>query len=410
MSSTTDSAHRAPAWTAAVAATAALSLAVGALAVRGLPPLSDEVHHYRQIQTFLHGRWAVVGSLTTFPTYHALLAGLAHALGVSSLDALRLLSLLASAGAIAVLRGVARSVSPRHADLRALQVLFLPILFPMLFLVYTDVFSLLCVGAAVLACLRRAFLAAGLLATAAVAVRQSNVVWLVMVWAMCALEIGGARVSWRFARRLLAATWSFGLGALGLAAFVLWNGGVALGDPAAHPSFVVRVENVYFMLVVFALLYVPVCLQRAEAAFSLLRRPAALAGISLLLLLFLFAYEIDHPYNQPVYDGFVHNRFLHALGATPAARAVFVAAAAMSALTVASVRLGRPAFLALYPAALASLLPVWLVEPRYYLVPFALFQVFRAPFDRRIEWILLAFWAASSAYLLAGIVSGRFFP
>jgi DIE2/ALG10 family len=89
---------------------------------------------------------------------------------------------------------------------------------------------------------------------------------------------------------------------------------------------------------------------------------------------------------------------------------VFVAAAAMSALTVASVRLGRPAFLALYPAALASLLPVWLVEPRYYLVPFALFQVFRAPFDQRIEWILLAFWAASSAYLLAGIVSGRFFP
>jgi hypothetical protein len=106
----------------------------------------------------------------------------------------------------------------------------------------------------------------------------------------------------------------------------------------------------------------------------------------------------------------VHNRLLHAFAATPAARAVFVAAAAMSALTLATVPLRRASFLVLYPAAVASLLPVWLVEQRYYLVPFALFQVFRGPFDARIEWILLAFWAGSSAYLLAGAVSGGFFP
>jgi alpha-1,2-glucosyltransferase len=396
-----------PVWTAGAAS---ISLILGALAVHGLPPLSDEVHHYRQIQMFLNGRWAVVDSLTTLPTYHALLAGLAHVIGASSLDALRLLTLLASAGAIAVVREIARTVSPQDADLRTLQVLFLPILFPMLFLVYTDVLSLFSVGAAVLACLRRSFLVAGFLATAAVAVRQSNVVWLAMVWGMCALEIGGADVSWRFARRLLAATWSFGLGALGLAAFVLWNGGVALGDRGMHPSFTVHFENVYFVLVLFFLLYVPVCLERAEAAFALLRRPWVLAGVSLLLLLFLFAYEIDHPYNQPAYDGFVHNRLLHALDATPAARAVFVAAAAMSALSLATVPLRRSSFLAFYPAAVVSLLPVWLVEQRYYLVPFALFQVFRAPFGARIEWILLAFWAGSSVYLLAGIVRGWFFP
>jgi alpha-1,2-glucosyltransferase len=378
--------------------------------VRGLPPLSDEVHHYRQIQLFLNGRWAVVDSLTTLPTYHALLAGLARALGASSLDALRLLTLVLSAGAIAVFREIARTVSPRHADFRALQLLFLPILFPMLFLVYTDVLSLLCVGAAVLACLRRSFPLAGLLATAAVAVRQSNIVWLAMVWGMCALELGAAELSWRFARRLLAATWSFGLGVLGLAAFVLWNGGIALGDRSMHPSLTLHVENLYFLLVLFFLLYVPLCIQRAEVAFALLRRPWALVGVSLLLILFLFSYEIDHPYNQPAYDAFVHNRLLHAFAATPAARAVFVAAAALSALTLASVPMPRPSFLALYPAAVAALLPVWLVEQRYYLVPFALFQVLRGPLDARVEWILLAFWAGSSAYLLAGIVSSRFFP
>jgi carbon starvation protein CstA len=177
-----------------------------------------------------------------------------------------------------------------------------------------------------------------------------------------------------------------------------------------HPTGSVHVENVYFMLVLFLLLHVPVFLQRADRAFGLLRRTSGLAGVALLVAGFLLAYEIDHPYNDPRYAGFVHNRLLHAFDATPVARAVFVAAAAMSALTLATVGLQRPSFRLLAPAAVASLLPVWLVEPRYYLVPFALFLVFRVPLDARVEWSLALLWAGCSAFLLEGMVSGRFFP
>jgi len=378
--------------------------------MRGVPALADETHHLRQIRTLLEGRFERLDSLTTLPTYHALVAALARALGASSLDDLRLVTLLFSVATVVVFREAARAVAPRDADARALGLALLPILFPFLFLLYTDVLALLCVGASVLACLRGAFLAAGLAATAAVAVRQSHAVWLVMVWAMCAFEMGGAALSWRFARRFLAATWTFAAGALGFAAFVVWNGGVALGDRAMHPSAGVHVENAYFALALFFLLHVPVCIARADAALGRLRSPWAVAGVALLALLYLVAYDVDHPYNQPVYHGFLHNRLLHAFEATPAARAVFVAAAGFSALLLAALPLGRPSFALLYPAALASLLPVWMVEPRYALVPLALFQVFRAPFGARIEGLLLALWAAASAYLLAGAVSGRLFP
>jgi alpha-1,2-glucosyltransferase len=388
---------------------AVLALGLGALAVRGAPLLSDETHHYSQISVFLEGGSRVIDSLTMFPTYHALLAGFARLLGASTLDAMRALSTLLSALLLIVTWRIARYTAPEEVERRTLQVLFMPLLFPLLFLVYTDVLSLLCVCAAVLLTLRRSFLAAGLLAAAAVAVRQSNVVWLGMLWGMCVIELGGAVPSWRLARRVLRETWTFGLGAAGFVAFVVWNGGVALGDSEMHPSFGLHTENVYFMLLLFFVFFLPLCLLRSPEAYALLRRPWVVLAAGLGVLVFFVTFEADHPYNQMTYAWFLHNRILHALSASPIAKVLFVAAALLAALAVAATPLTRGSQYLLYPATVASLLPFWHVEQRYYLIPFVLFILFRRSVDAWVDRVTLAVYIAASVILLHGITSSRFF-
>jgi alpha-1,2-glucosyltransferase len=379
--------------------------------VHGVPPLSDEHHHYVQIAFFLDGSSKVISPLTTLPTYHALLAGLGWLFGASSLHAMRTFSLLFSALLLAVVWRIAGRSAPGEAEMRSLQVLFLPILYPLLFLVYTDVLSLLCVCAAVLLTLRREYLVAGLVATAAVAVRQTNVIWLAMLWGMAALDlwIGVDTPSCRSARSAVQRTWTFALGAIAFVAFVVWNGGVALGDRAMHPSFGLHLENVFFMLLLFFLLFLPLCLARSREAYALLRHPPVALAALLGGVLFFTTFQADHPYNGARYASFLHNRILLGLSATPLARLLFLAASLVAALTVAVTPLSRRSFYLLYPATLASLLPVWHVEPRYDLVPFTLFILFRRRLAAGIEGASLAWFVALSAYLLYGTVRGRFF-
>ena len=81
-----------------------------------------------------------------------------------------------------------------------------------------------------------------------------------------------------------------------------------------------------------------------------------------------------------------------------------------SLLSLATIRLERASFRLLYPVGLLSLLPVWLVEPRYYLIPFVLFLAFR---QRMPVWVALAttcLGAAAAGFIFYGTASGWFFP
>ena len=60
-------------------------------------------------------------------------------------------------------------------------------------------------------------------------------------------------------------------------------------------------------------------------------------------------------------------------------------------------------------AAALSLLPSWLIEQRYYIVPFALLMLFRDEEAPWLENLSLVYAICVSAWLLAGIRDFRFF-
>jgi alpha-1,2-glucosyltransferase len=74
------------------------------------------------------------------------------------------------------------------------------------------------------------------------------------------------------------------------------------------------------------------------------------------------------------------------------------------------VSLQQKAFLLLYPATVLALLPIWMIEQRYYLAPFTLFLLFRKAEAPWLEWILTLWLAILSFLILGGIRSDSFFP
>ena len=63
----------------------------------------------------------------------------------------------------------------------------------------------------------------------------------------------------------------------------------------------------------------------------------------------------------------------------------------------------------LYPITALALLPVWLIEQRYYIMPFVLFMLFRIPGPRWLEISLLAWSILLSIPLTFGFTSMKIF-
>jgi alpha-1,2-glucosyltransferase len=82
---------------------------------------------------------------------------------------------------------------------------------------------------------------------------------------------------------------------------------------------------------------------------------------------------------------------------------------ALAALSLFVIRLRQPIHYLIYPFAALTVMPVWLIEQRYYLPAFALFMAFREPASPVVEGAILAVNTALSVWLFAGVVQGRFF-
>jgi alpha-1,2-glucosyltransferase len=276
-------------WAAAAGAAAALATAHWRLQAAVPAAYMDEVFHVPQAQRYCAGDFAHWdASITTFPGLYALSAaahavarraGLAVACDAAFLRALNL-GLLGLVAAVALqlvrlVHGPQRggAVTVAHAA----SVISLPLTLFFSHLYYTDVGSLLCVLATHAAALRavgpqvcqqqqsllRRQAPVLLLATCAVAFRQTNVIWVGFSCASAALHSVAAAlaaapaasnasrtVSWKRALVAAAAPALAPAALVGaaFAAFVVHNGGaIVVGDAAAHAPVFHAAQLAYLM-------------------------------------------------------------------------------------------------------------------------------------------------------------------
>lgn len=390
-----------------LAAAVLAAAAIGFQSVCDVPLLVDEIRHFDRIQALRGGHEPAIPA-SSLHTYHAVLAAISSAVGAESIGDTRLLSLLLGLLCVPAGFGIVRKLDPQGASLAAAQLFFLPILLPFFFLLYTDSLGLLCVLLAVLLAWDGCVWGAALASIAGVLIRQTHVVCMLFAFLLPYVRTHGWRVEMAAVIGHLRRGWLFLLGFAGFAAFVIVNKGVAIGDREYHPAFTLHAGNILFALFVVCVVFLPLHAANLPRIARLLReRPWWLLAVAGGVCFFLFGANFDHPYND--WDHCLRNKVLNRVEDSALYRAVFAAGVVLALLSLAVTELRDRSFTLLYPIAVLSLAPAWLVDPRYTIPALALFALFRARQSWALEWAILGWCALLSLFVLDGIFREVFF-
>ncbi|MBN8727628.1 MAG: hypothetical protein J0H15_07980 [Xanthomonadales bacterium] len=372
---------------------------------------TDEVNHYPQIVLLLRGDYRALPDLTTIPGFHAVTAAILRLCGAASLDAARLANagfgLLATAG----FHALRRHLWPGSETLATAQWLVLPVLVPLFFIVYTDVFALVLLLWATWATLRQHHVLSALALLLLVGVRQHEVVWVgclaaLAVWPLWRERgIGGWRI-------ILATGAPYLLPVAGFVGFWAWNGSISLssGQAALHPDLSLHLGNIFFALFLAGvLLPLQVVAGWRDFLGATKRRPWLALVPPAVFAVFWWGFHVDNPYNTVWPWFYIRNGLLLAVDGQPLWRAAFGLVATAAACGLAFTRLRPPGAAWLYVFAAVFLAASWLIEQRYVLVPFVLWLAFREQRGALIEYATFALWLVLAIFVFAGMVGGHFF-
>ncbi|MEP0848483.1 MAG: hypothetical protein HRF50_16880 [Phycisphaerae bacterium] len=395
---------------------AALLVALGsvvgwyaALAVVNPVRIADERIHFGLVEEILQGEALSTNLIPMLPAYHYAIAGATWLLG-GSLNAARAVNAAVALVGVLLLHACTAGRPAGQRGMQALLYAWNPILLPLCAMVYTEGAATVAIVGAVLAALRGRHGWAALALAVACVVRQSNILWAAFFvgWRMldgAGVGEGGRlrdllTLDVRSAAQAARSAWPYGLVVAGAAVFFAIIGGVTVGP--AHdnrPRF--NPAQFYLFASVVVVLWAPLLARELvrhwPAILVRLRWGGICAGFIAAAGTLEMLYVNPHPWNgDPAY---LRNRLLVALHTSlplRAGAATVFAAAGPLLLWVTRAQPQRALLALVWASGALFLLPHWLAEMRYYIVPIALLHLF-ANYRTRIGWTLVAWQGALSA-------------
>jgi len=367
--------------------------------------IADEVqHHYPQIKRFVDGRLELLPTMSMLPGYHAIVASVAWAVGDASFQAARAISWVLCLPAVALFFLCARELGKPNRFTLPLVFALLPIAFPYFFILHTDIPSLTFLLGALLLTLKRRYQAAGLVAVLSILVRQNNVIW-VFFYGLVALDQEGvwarlAKRDWSSVLHTLARLWLFVLAGLALVAFFWWIGGVTLDKVEwYHPQGRLHWTQIYFLLFTVFFLFLPLHIRNLPRIAQMIgARPLLWAAVGALSFAFyLWTFWVDHLFNTILLAW--RNQLLHFLKGDVVWRVAAFVPMLWAICSLCATPLQRRSFYFLYPLAIAFLLPVGLIDQRYFIVPVTLFMLARKHESSPIDLLTLALYVPATALI-----------
>lgn len=309
-----------------------------------------------------------------------------------------------------------------------LVVLF-PLHFFFHFLYYTDVGSLTFVMASYLACLKHRYKVSAVLAGWAVLFRQTNAVWVCFIIGMSVLKrclkaksdkpiqealrqqlLFAVERAWRLKWVLLADLWALILVPLIFAAFVVWNGGIVLGDKAAHTPVKHLMQPLYFVLFT-AIALAPFHFSPARLRGALLGLQQALQSqplwtsvklLSVIAILGLLVnkFTMIHPYlvaDNRHYTFYIWKDIFARSPLTRYALTPLYAYSGWSLWNSVMAQQSQSCALLMTVCTAVTLVPAWLIEFRYFTIPFAMVALHMQPASASQLRLIIAAYALTNA-------------
>ena len=377
--------------------------------VSGVKLLSDEGFNFRQITRFVKGDFNMEPGINMIPGYHAVVAIAMRLFQKAGPFSARFISVWISILSVVVFYLLTWKLYQRPSLTRTFQYAFFPLLFPFFALIYTDILALLLVLLAFYLILWKRYTLAGLVGILSVLARTNNIVWFAFLYVFAYYD--NYRLDWRSFPKSLRQTWIFWAGFFLFLIFLITNQGIAITDKSVQPSFQFQTGNVFFLLFLFFFLFLPLNLSNFPAIVWFIRRHiwlvlGIIAGVG---LLYFITFENTHPYNQVYPNYYLRNKLLMHVTASLQLKSLFFLPVTYALLSLAVTALTEKRFYWLYPFAVLSLVPFWLIEPRYFFVPLSLFILFKTERARWVEWLTIGMYILLSVIFLFFTHNREFF-
>jgi alpha-1,2-glucosyltransferase len=122
-----------------------------------------------------------------------------------------------------------------------------------------------------------------------------------------------------------------------------------------------------------------------------------------------FTFKNDHPYNQIATYYFIRNYILVKFTSSSALKVLFFLPMLYTIWSLVVTPLSKKSWNIFYLFTALFLLPGWLIEQRYYIIPFVLFMLFRKEQSPVVERMTVLYYAVILCLLIPAVVSLRFF-
>lgn len=378
------------------------------LFIRYNPLYDDEPGNYDQLKLFVAGKIEYYKGYSQYPGYPALLAFFGKVFQRADIPYFRDVNFSFSLFGIVIFYLLAKKIDYQSSIIKTIQYSFLPIIFPYRFLLYSENLSDPLVLASIWATLSNRYLLSAVLGILAVSVRQQNIVWLLFSFTLHYFIKYQSVNKTNFLEHLKK-SWLFILGFIIFITVVIINGGIAMGNlKPYHPDFTIQMGNVWWMLWLIFLLFLPVHAINFRNVLLLVSSNRKILFFALTFTLTGFiTFANLHPWNQT--PDHLRNRILITVAKQPPVKLLFFLSVSFTVLSLYKSKFLSSKFYLLYPFALLSLLPIWLIESRYAFIPLTLFILFRRTTSISAELITISLFLLFSAFLYFGYLHQIFY-
>jgi alpha-1,2-glucosyltransferase len=325
----------------------------------------DEIVHYPQILAFMDLDFQLDPKLTTFPGYHIVMAVLGSSAHTSQLVHMRIITSIIGLLTAMSIVNASMLINKSQNIFNYTHRVFFPLFVPFYFMIYTDILSLLVFNISLIVGLRKNYQLSAFFCLINLLVRQNTFFWLCFLFFLF-FAISFQEVNWNNIKKYLRQSWLFVLVILLFLIFVIANRGVAIGDREMHPALSVHFGNMFLYLFLSAVLILPLCLDCIKVFDFKLTHYAI---IVLFLLIYYFNSDTIHPYNQVKDPVYIRNTILSLAQSSILGKTLYFIPILFGIILHINLYKRNSRIFGLYCIfGLLSLLPSWLIDPRYYLI------------------------------------------
>jgi len=373
--------------------------------------LTDEYAHFMTISELASGHIAsdTFSRNAQIPTYYYLMSIFKRINPNLEIGDLRAIQAIMSFITLVFVYLIAKEIDKNNAIIKTLQVLAFPLMHIFLVLVYNESLTLLFTLASFYFVLKKQYVWSWFAVLVSVSLRQNNVIWILFLIIYQWQDLKSDHFLKETILQFIKQTWGYMFSIIFVGIFLLINKGPALADAHANPL-AIHVENPLFLLLLLPTLFLPLFVySNKKIAKIIIKKPQILIIVLLSLFCYWNLFKAENFFNSEHYLFHLRNKVLHHMLTTSLHKIIYFIPIILGIIWLFVQKILDKRHYAIYVFSIVYLALLWLVEPRYYIIPMVFFILFRKVDNTKIETIQLLYFAILAAINIWGSVNFRFF-